>query len=340
MKKIYAMLLILLLALTACGPADKLAGEDRENNAQLEGQQEAQEPDLEYLEEIGANELGRIMIIEYHVIGEEEGRWARTYENMRKDLEKLHEAGYVAVSLNDFARGILDVPAGKTPLVITFDDGTQGHFRYIEDEESQLIVDPKSAVGILEDFYEDYPDFGLEATFFINYYTPFGQGKELSDKKIRYILEKGMDIGNHSVNHPQMNKLSQEEVAKELLPIVKLVNSLVPDYKVETFALPFGIGTKEKEWAIYGQHEGDSYENVAVLLVGSTPAPSPYNKKFDPYALERVQVFEDNLDLWLDYFDRNPQERYISDGFADIITVPEALLENLNPDIDKEVLSY
>ncbi len=339
MKKIYTLLLALLLLSAGCNNLDKnMNGQSKEE----EPQEEIQEilPDLDYLQEIGANELGRIMIIEYHTIGEEEGRWARTYTNMRKDLEKLYDAGYVAVSLNDMARGNLDIPAGKTPVVITLDDGTQGHFRFIEDEEGQLQVDPKSAVGILENFYEDYPDFGLEATFFINGYNPFGQSKELSDKKIKYIIEKGMDIGNHSVNHPQMNKLTQTEVAKELLPIVKLVDSLVPGYKVETFALPFGIGTKEKEWAVKGQLEEATYENVAVLLVGSTPAPSPYNKKFDPYALERVQVFEDNLDKWLEFFEKNPEQRYISDGFDQIITLPESLLENLDPQTEKEVLSY
>lgn len=339
MKKFYILLLALFLLTTGCNSADKnLQGQpDQEGN-----KEELQEvlPDLDYLQEIGANELGRIMIIEYHVIGEEEGRWARTHTNMRKDLEKLYEAGYVAVSLNDMVRGNLDIPAGKTPVVITFDDGTQGHFRYLEDEEGQLQVDPKSAVGVLEKFYEDYPDFGLEATFFVNGYNPFGQSKELSDKKIKHIIERGMDIGNHSVNHPQMNKLTQEEVAKELVPIVKLVEGLVPEYKVETFALPFGIGTKEKEWSVAGNYQDTSYENVAVLLVGSTPAPSPYNKKFDPYALERVQVFEDNLDKWLEYFEKNPEQRYVSDGFDQIITVPETMLENLNQEIEKEVLSY
>ena len=296
--------------------------------------------DIEKLKEIGANELGRIMIIEYHVIGEEDDRWARSYISFRKDLEKLYEAGYVSVSLNDMIRGNIDIPAGKTPVVITFDDGTAGQFRYIEDENGQLIIDPKSGVGVLEEFYQDYPEFGLEATFFINYYTPFGQGSELSKKKIAHIIESGMDIGNHSVNHLKMNTLSKEEAAKELAPIVKMVNEIVPGYKVETFALPFGIGTKETEWSVRGEHQGISYENIGVLLVGSTPAPSPYNKNFSPYALERVQVFEDNLDKWIKFFADNPEQRYISDGLADIVVIPEKNLEFADPNLKKEIITY
>ncbi len=342
MRKYIMLLVIISIILTGCNnQSENLKDESQvTNNSPQVVQENEKNPTPLKLEEIGSNELGRIMIIEYHVIGEEDGRWARSYSSFRKDLEKLYEAGYVSVSLNDMIRGNIDIPEGKTPVVITFDDGTPGQFRYIENEVGEMVVDPKSGVGVLENFYKDYPDFGLEATFFLNYYTPFGQGGELSKKKIAHVIESGMDIGNHSVNHLKMNTLSQEEVAKELALIVKMVKDIVPEYEVETFALPFGIGTKETEWSVRGEYQGQTYENIGVLLVGSTPAPSPFNKNFPQDALERVQVFEDNLDKWIKYFEDNPEQKYVSDGFVDIVSFPESSRELLSTEIDKEVITY
>ena len=337
MKKIIMIFIIATIFISGCANGEN---KNPKENITEKPQEEKATPDIEKLKELGANELGRIMIIEYHVIGEEDGRWARSYTSFRKDLEKLYEAGYVSVSLNDMIRGSIDIPGGKTPVVITFDDGTQGQFRYLENEEGKFTVDPKSGVGVLEDFYKDYPEFGLEATFFLNYYTPFGQGSELSKKKITHIIDAGMDIGNHSVNHLKMNTLYKEGVAKELVPIVEMIKAIVPEYKVETFALPFGIQTTETEWSVKGEYEGNSYENIGVLLVGSTPVASPYSTKFSPYALERVQVFEDNLDKWIKFFQDNPDQKYVSDGFSEYITIPEVNAEMLKPDLTKEILKY
>ncbi len=56
-------------------------------------------------------------------------------------------------------------------------------------------------------------------------------------------------------------------------------------------------------------------------MVAGGPAPSPYAKSFDPHHLPRIQATEAELDHWFSYFDRNPQERYVSDGSAETITV-------------------
>jgi len=67
--------------------------------------------------ELPPNELGRVMILEYHKIDQPEERWTRTPDNFRRDLERLWERGYRLVALNDF----LDrVPV--TGLLIARDD--------------------------------------------------------------------------------------------------------------------------------------------------------------------------------------------------------------------------
>src|SRR6267378_3515227 len=96
-----------------------------------------------------ANELGRLMILEYHKVDYPEDRWTRTPENFRQDLEALYARGYRLHSLNALLDGRITAPAGTTPIVLTFDDSSPGQFRYVE-TNGVLEIDPKCAVGIPE----------------------------------------------------------------------------------------------------------------------------------------------------------------------------------------------
>lgn len=291
---------------------------------------------------VKANEAGQIMILEWHTIGEQEGRWARTYTNFRKDLEVLYEKGYRLVSLRDVVTNNIQVEAGYTPVVLTFDDGTEGHFRYIE-QDGKRIIDPNSAVGVLKAFAEEHPDFGLEATFYINYYTPFRQKDSWQDK-LKEVVALGMDLGNHTVNHEKLSTLSQEKVAEELARMVKMVQEVVPGYELDTLALPHGINPKEVNWAVSGEYDGTKYHNKAILLVGSGPIKSPAAKGYDPTKLPRIQVFQEEFDKWLNYFDNNPEKRYISDGDPSTISIPESEKDKLDEGLiikdNKELIIY
>src|SRR5437870_8575266 len=96
-----------------------------------------------------ANELGRLMILEYHKVDYPEERWTRTPENFRRDLETLYTRGYRLISLGDLLDRSIKLPAGTTPVVLTFDDSSPGQFRYIEANGS-VQIDPKSGLGVLE----------------------------------------------------------------------------------------------------------------------------------------------------------------------------------------------
>lgn len=346
-KNLLLWAILILFTFTLLGCSTDTSGsikEPEENSPENNGEEIVQEEPID-LKEIKANEVGQIMVLEWHVIGEKEGRWARTYENFRKDLETLYERGYRLVSLRDVLNNNISTEAGFTPVILTFDDGTSGHFRYIG-KDGEMIIDPTCAVGILKEMNELYPDFGLEATFFVNKYPiPFEQRAYWQDK-VKEVIELGMDIGNHTVNHPKLNKLSQEEVAKELALMVEMIEEVVPGYKMDTLALPFGIKPQDINWAVQGEYQGIDYHNIGVLDVGSTPMKSPVAKGYDPTLLPRVQVFgegaEDNLLKWLDYFDKNPHLRYISDGDPDTIAVPKDQEEKVDTSRigEKELIIY
>lgn len=295
------------------------------------------------------NEAGQIMVLMYHNIGEEEAEWVRTAENFKKDLKTLYDKGYRPISLEDFVNNNINVEAGLTPIVITFDDGNQNNFNIIE-KDGEKIVDPNCAVGILEEFNKENPDFSLNATFFVFGSNPFRQ-EELLEYKLNYLVEKGFHIGNHTLGHNDMSKIKDaSEIQKVLGKQASFLESYIPDYKVNTYALSYGARPKDKTLYPYlqkGQYEGMTYENIAVLNVGWDPSVSPIDKSFDPYSIHRIRASETKVDGvgmydWLAVFDKNPERRYISDGNPDIVTVPKKFEEKVDTEKlnEKELYIY
>ncbi len=327
---------------------DKDAEED--NSSDNEHEEEKDEPARDYLteEELSLyrpNELGEAMILMYHSIGVTEAEWTRTPENFRRDLEELYKRGYRSVSLLDYVHGEIDLPPGTSPVIFTFDDSTLGQFNYIEVDEG-LEIDPNSAVGILEDFYKDYPDFGRAATFYTFYPLPFRQTTYIQEK-YEFLQDNGYEIGNHSYGHANFSKISQDNVIKELARHAKRTAEILPGYQVRTLALPYGAFPEDRSVLASGEYEGFSYTNDAILMVGYRPAQSPFSDKFDPMRLPRVRASETKVDGvgmydWLKYFEANPHRRYISDGNPNTITIPEHLEENINPEAigEKELRLY
>lgn len=281
------------------------------------------------------NELGEIMVIEYHHIGSREERWTRTPANFRRDLETLYEKGYRPVNMADAVSGSIDLPRGYSPVVITFDDSSPGQFRYLEDEGGRKI-DPKSAVGILLAFHEEHPDWPLKASFYVND-RPFGDVATWKEK-IRQLHEFGMEVGNHTLSHADLGRLTPAQTTREVGGLNKLIVDLLPQTAPTTLALPNGTHPQSPEAAKSGTYQGVNYETRAFLLVGAGPAPSPFNVRFDPYRIPRIQAVDSaiearlNLAFWLDVFDRQPERRYVSDGDPERITAPAELLPEISPD--------
>jgi predicted small lipoprotein YifL len=199
-KNLLIALLIMLTTLAGCGnesPAEAPELTTEALDQSVEPQDLRDQVDLS----LKPDESGRIMILMYHNIGEEEKEWVRTPENFLRDMTVLYEKGYRPISLRDYAKGYIDTEQGFTPVVLTFDDGNRNNFRYLDSGE----IDPRSAVGLLLAFHESHPDFPLEATFFLNGPGVFQQ-KGTEEQKIQFLLERGMDVGNHTLEHANLSK--------------------------------------------------------------------------------------------------------------------------------------
>ena len=280
------------------------------------------------------NELGRIMILEYHLIGYPEGRWRRTPENFRKDLEMLYENGYYPIPLQDLITGNIKVPAGKSPFVITFDDSSAGQFRYLKKGE-RLEIDPQSGVGIMEQFKKEHPDFPLTATFYV---LP-GTGKsrlfaqeEYIQEKLNFLAQNGYEIGNHTYCHENLGKVDDTTVQKQLALAVKEIQKYLPGYQVRSFALPFGVHPQNRILARQGEYQGFKYRHNSVMLVGSGAAPSPYSAEFDPFKMERIQAGDApwGPKSFVERYRKNPALRFVSDGDPLKISIPEEMRGKLS----------
>lgn len=285
------------------------------------------------------NESGQIMVVMFHNFVESypkgNNEYTTTFDEFEKLLPELYEKKYRLISLTDMLNNNINVPAGCIPIVFTFDDGTSGQFNMIE-KDGKLAVNPRSAVGIMEEFYKKHPDFGLQGTFYVNLGVKTFQGSGNMSDRMNYLIEKGFEIGNHTKTHVSLPQVKTvQKMLEEVGGNQVLMNEIVPGYAFNSFSLPFGNASKDlKEYVIKGNYQGVDYKHSAVVLVGANPAPSPVSPKFDPLALPRVRStgqkkVECDLAWWLDTLGKGSSQ-YVSDGNPDTVTVPEDKQKNVD----------
>jgi hypothetical protein len=275
------------------------------------------------------NELGRIPVLEYHLIGDRESRWSRHWERFARDLALLHARGYRPITVRQLARGEIDLPAGLSPVVITFDDASPGQFRFIE-RGGQLVVDPRSAVGIWDAFAAKHPEWKGGGTFCVltaasEGHALFGdkgiqeQRSEWRHRKVRYLVEQGHEICNHTLYHVNLARASAAFGTEQIARAQLAVDSAVAGYRMTSFALPLGEWPADRSilrsgrWTDPRTGREVRYEINAVLMVAGGPSRSPRDPQFDPLRIPRVQVYGDELERTLDQLDRN-STRYVSAG--------------------------
>ena len=284
------------------------------------------------------NELGRIPILEYHLIGEPAGQWQVTPEAFRADLELLYERGYRPVNLHEVLDHSFDLPRGLSPVVIVFDDASPSQFRYVERADGTLVIDPTSAVGIWLDFSESHPGWPNRAVFCMlpaaeagrSFFGDKGLEEQKSEwrfRKVRFLHEQGFELCNHTLWHANLAKYEDAFVQEQIARGELAIDSVLPGYDVRTFALPLGVWPKNRELARAGAWTDPktqrtfAYEYDAILMVAGGPARSPHDPQFDPLKLPRFIVFGDELRKLLDRLDREGN-RFVSDGDPQTVAQP------------------
>ena len=313
--------------------------------------------DKEKLAQDNINELGRVPVMMYHGIVNKKSSetsytggnvdkdgYNRTVEAFKEDLEFYYQNGYRMIRAIDYVNGIIDVPYGKSPIVLTFDDGNTNNIKVNGVTlDGEIIIDENSAVGVLESFKKKYPDFNVTATFFVN--GSLFQQSEYNEKILKWLVENGYDIGNHTKTHVNFSNASTNESEEEVGFVYNKLDSIIPDKYVKLVALPFGSPYKKTHanfsHIINSNYNGINYETVSTFRVGWMPDYSPFSKDFDKEFIMRVRAYDNNgVDFDIDAsFRILEKNRYVSDGNVDTIVIKESDASYLNDTILK-VISY
>ena len=268
----------------------------------------------------------------------------RTPESFRKDLEFYYEKGYRMIRLDDYNNGKVDVEYGKSPILLTFDDGNEDNIKVTGlDDNGNIIIDKNSAVGILEEFKKKHPDANVTATFFVNGGI-FNQS-EYNEKILKWMVDNGYDIGNHTQTHLDIKKSSGDRVQKEIAYVYDKLEELIPGKYVKIIALPFGSPyTKTHDnfkYVLSTTYNGKTYDTEAALRVGWEPEVSCFDKDFDKTFLKRCRAYDNNgkeFDIEM-VFTNLEKNRYISDGDPNTITIKESDKDKL-VETNKKVITY
>lgn len=305
--------------------------------------------------EYNVNELGNVPIMMYHGIHNTDSKYIggnvdkdgyqRTSQAFINDLEFYYKNNYRMIRLNDYINGIVDVELGKSPIILTFDDGLENNIKVLGlDDKGDIIIDPYSAVGILESFKTKYPDFNVTATFFVNGGL-FNQS-QYNEKILKWLIKNGYDIGNHSYSHADFTKITKEKSVKEIGSMYNLLDKYIPGEYVNIVALPFGSPYKKnhENYAsiISGVYNGKEYKTESTLRVGWEADYSPFSVNFNSSFLKRIRAYDNNgkeFDIEMN-FKILENNRYISDGDKNTIVVKEEMKEKIAHTYDLDIITY
>lgn len=141
-----------------------------------------------------------------------------TPKTLKYELQYIKDQGYTTLTMNELYNYLLhNSPIPKKSIVITFDD------------------------GYMDNYYNAFPilkDLNMKATIFCitsnldgSYY--------LSKEAINEMLNYGIDIESHTVNHLKLNQLTYSEQLRELQESKKNLESITGK-EVYAVAYPFG----------------------------------------------------------------------------------------------------
>lgn len=145
-----------------------------------------------------------------------------TPEILEQELKYLKDNGYTTISLDELVATLHagTLRDGQKPVVLTFDDGLENQYTYA---------------------YPLLKKYNAKATFFV-YPNPI-EHNDLRFMSWDHVKEigstPGLVIGNHTLTHPLLSKLTPEELHHEVIDSKKILETKLGK-PVTHFAAPFG----------------------------------------------------------------------------------------------------
>lgn len=315
----------------------------------------------EELADFEPNELGKVLVLEYHQLTNNPdlvAQFVRTYDSFRADLQWLYDNNFYIVSMREVIENRITAPAGKKPVVLTFDDSPVNQFRFVVGDNGSLTVDPGSAVGIMEEFFAAHPDFGRGGMFGVLPTACFNTGVDGAEsdqtqycsQKLGFLIDNGYEVENHTLNHASIYDVADDVFLQEVGGAIEALKEYDARVEANIFVVPFGMypnyetRQQQREWMRNGfEYNGTRYQLIGSLMVGSEPAFSPASTEWDSMWIYRIQMCDCTAvggfgwdDYWQQVVIDNPGILYVSDGDPNTITVPTGINTGIFGDINDE----
>ncbi len=266
-------------------------------------------------------------------------QWTRTISEFRADLQWYYDHDFFVIPMRDYVENAMNVPAGKHPLVLTFDDASTRQAMWIKNSSGTIMADPESALGVMEAFSAEHPDFGRGGYFAVLLYNCFNNPDgpaEMADcaTKLNWMADHGYEIGNHTQGHQDLTDISDDDFRYQIGDPTLWIRAHVPAKAdmSSVLTLPFGAYPKRDlhptqwEYLVDGfSYQGEAINLEGILQVNGGPAMSPVNAKWDRYGIARFNTDPEVTNYWWSEIESGELTMYTSDGNPDIVTVPNAL---------------
>ena len=293
-----ALLTLAIASLQGCGaPPEPVIEEDPPSP------QVVIETPIQRVTDRPGNTDGVVPIFMYHRITDNGGKYDRTPEGFRSDLQGLHDLGFRPVTLGQYVDNTMELPPGASPVVLTFDDSHPTQIRFTKEGK----INPDSAIGIWMSFAEAHQDFPVRGTFFVlksGFLGRHGDG-------YKWLLKNGCEVESHTVSHDRLDKMNSSEVKKELAESHEFLIGL--GARPRFLSYPFGIRPANRDLTKQFELNGKTYKHDAAVMVGAGPAPSPNDPDRDLYRLPRIQAGDAKLcsTEWLNKVEAGEVQPYV-----------------------------
>ncbi len=304
------------------------------------------------LRALRVNELGVVPVLMYHAFttNPTADPYTRSLDDFRADLTWLYLHNFHVISVTDLIDNAIDIPAGKHPVVLTFDDSAARQFQFTTNASGVQVPSPDSAMGVMEAFFTTYPDFGRGGHFAIVGQQCFAF-KSNPDRsaaweaecahKLQWLSDHGYEVGNHTWSHQNLGLLSAADFAAEVGGNADFIDTLLqgPGNRSDILTLPFGVapasGSLAEEDMIGGfAWSSRTYRPSAIIRVDHGMTPSPASTAFSPMAISRINTDPAGLADWFGRIERGEVLVYTSDGDAATVAVPDPLPASLADEFD------
>ena len=279
---------------------------------------------------IGANEMGEIPVLVYQDITTDRGTGNRSPADLANDIDLLKSEGFQPIDLRDLASGNIDIPAGMSPVVLTFDDSPLTQYNILDDG----TLDPQSAVGILQAAVAS-GGWTAKATFYCLLDVSskdrelFGQ-TESQQEKLRNLVDWGYEVGSHTVTNLNLSKATALDVQKELGDSQTRLQDLIgTGYQVTSLSVPAGAYPVNEGLLSSGTYDGKAYKYTSAVTLGDKLSASPFSTLFNVMHIPRITVTGNTLKDAIANLKAHPELRYISDGDPTTVSAPQNLAAEL-----------